>query len=204
MARPRTIDSERILEIARKVFLIRGVNATTEEVAKRAGISQASIFKRFKSKQGLFLSAMQAERDRQDWVGYFEQRSKEVGLQQALADLGTRVLGFFVRALPLALVSWSNRGEFGLPTDLTRGHAGPARVAKPMVAALEREMKAGRLRRHDPWLVARTFFGAMQGYALVSHLFKGRLGPRFTHEEYARGVVHILWEGIAPHKRGGQ
>jgi len=106
---------------------MRGANATTDEVAKRAGISQASIFKRFKSKQRLFLEAMQAERARQDWVGYFEQRSKEVGLQQALADLGTRVLGFFVRALPLALVSWSNRGEFGLPTDLIRGHASPTK-----------------------------------------------------------------------------
>src|SRR5262249_42928334 len=143
MGRPSTIDSERILGIAREVFLMRGANATTEEVAKRAGISQASIFKRFKSKQQLFLLAMQADRDRQDWAGYFEQRSNEVGLQQALVDLGTRVIPFFMRALPLALVSWSNRGEFGLPSDLTRGHAGPTRFAKPIVAALEREMKAG-------------------------------------------------------------
>jgi len=203
MARPAVIDNQRLLEVARDVFLMRGVSATTAEVANRAGISQASIFKRFKTKQELFLAAMQAERDRQDWVGFFEQRAREVGLQQALADLGTKVIGFFMRVLPLALVTWSNRGEFGLPSELAKGHAGPARVAKPMVAALEREMRAGRLHRHDPWLVARTFFGAMVAYSLVSHLFKGRLGPAFTPREYARGVVGVLWDGLAPRKGGG-
>ena len=55
------IDDQKLLEVARDVFLRRGVGATTAEVAKKAGISQASVFKHFKSKQRLFFAAMKAE-----------------------------------------------------------------------------------------------------------------------------------------------
>jgi AcrR family transcriptional regulator len=200
MGRPQIIDDERVLEAAREVFLRKGLRATTGEVARRVGISQASIFKHFKSKQRLFLAAMQAERDRQDWLGLFERTRNEAGMEQALVALGVAIVGFFIQVLPLAMAIWCNRGELRLPEGLAAGHAGPARAAQSLVAAFEEEMRAGRMRRHDPWLVTRSFVGAMQSYALVKHVFKGTLGPAFTPEEYVRGVVKVLWEGAAPPK----
>src|SRR6186713_3255009 len=56
--RPPVIDSARLLAVAREVFLERGIRATTLEVAERAGVSEGSIFHRFKSKEGLFAAAM--------------------------------------------------------------------------------------------------------------------------------------------------
>lgn len=200
MGRPPTVDDRRILEVAREVFLKKGVNASTTEVARKAGVSQASIFKHFQTKQRLFLAAMQVERERQDWVGHFENKRREAGLEEALVDLGVRVLHFFMQVLPVAMVAWSNRGELGISKGFLDSHVSPSRVAQPLIELLEREMRAGRVRRHEPWLVLRTFIGSMQSYALINHLFKGALGPPFTPEEYVRGVVGVLWRGLSPGK----
>jgi AcrR family transcriptional regulator len=202
MGRPAIIDDEKVLDAAREVFLAKGVNATTSEVAKRAGISQASIFKRFKSKQRLFLSALHAERVRQDWIGVFERRTAEVGVREALVELGLRAISFAGQILPLVLVSWSNRAEFGPPPGFEKGPYSPFSGVERMVAVLGREMKAGRLRKHEPWLVARAVIGAVQSYALMSVVLKRPLGPPLEPEAYVRGVVDVVWDGIGP-RRGG-
>jgi AcrR family transcriptional regulator len=202
MGRPAVIDDARVLQVARELFLKKGISATTAEVAKRVGISQASIFKHFKSKQRLFFEAMQAERDRQDWLGLFERTRQSKGVEEALVALGLAIVAFFIQVLPLAMVSWSNRGSLGLPEGANSPHAGPARAAQPLVAALEAEMRAGRMRKCDAWLVTRVFIGSMQSYAMVKHLFKGSLGPPFTPEQYVRGAVKLLWEGVAPEPGG--
>lgn len=58
MARSRSITDEQILEAARAVFLEDGFSASTLEIARRAGISEASIFKRFSTKENLFLQLL--------------------------------------------------------------------------------------------------------------------------------------------------
>ena len=61
--RPPSIDSERLLTVAREVFLERGIRATTLEVAERAGVSEGVLFHRFKSKEGLFGAAMEFDQE---------------------------------------------------------------------------------------------------------------------------------------------
>jgi AcrR family transcriptional regulator len=198
MGRPTTIEDQKILDAAREVFLEKGISATTEEVAQRAGISQGSIFKHFKSKQVLFLAAMKAARDREDWVKFLKERSQEVGLRQALTELGVTILAFLSQILPLVLQSWSNRGEFGLPEGMDSGRSGPAQAMGEIVEFLEGEMRAGRLRSQDPWFVMRAFSGSLQGYVLMKLILKHPLPRAWTPEEYVRGIVDTLWFGIGP------
>src|SRR5215470_10839817 len=58
MVRPARITDSQILVAARDVFLEKGISATTAEVARRAGIAEGSIFKRFPTKEHLFCAAM--------------------------------------------------------------------------------------------------------------------------------------------------
>ena len=51
--RPRKLSDEELLEIARECILEHGPTISTEEIAKRAGVSQATIFKRFGTKMEL-------------------------------------------------------------------------------------------------------------------------------------------------------
>jgi AcrR family transcriptional regulator len=57
MARPRVIDDERLLAAAQKLLYEIGPAAfTLQRVAERAGVSAATLIKRFGSKQQLFLA----------------------------------------------------------------------------------------------------------------------------------------------------
>ena len=50
MARPQTIHTDTILAAARDEFLAQGfTTATTARIAKRAGVSEGTIFKRFRA-----------------------------------------------------------------------------------------------------------------------------------------------------------
>jgi AcrR family transcriptional regulator len=200
VGRPRTIDDREILDAAREIFLQRGAVATTADVARRVGISQGSIFKRFPTKQELFLAAMVTGRYRQDLLKQFRAQTKEMGIRQAFVDIGKKLIPFFRQALPLVLLSWSNRGEFGLPKQMVMGSFPPAQAAQEIVALVEGEMKAGRLRKQDPWLVTRAFVGALQNYVLLELVTKGviAVGPTCDPDAYVNGIVDILWAGIAP------
>jgi AcrR family transcriptional regulator len=203
VGRPRLIDDQEILDAAREIFLERGAVATTADVARRVGISQASIFKRFATKQELFLAAMVTGRYRQDLLEQFRSQTKEAGIREALIDVGQKLIPFFRQALPLVLLSWSNRGEFGLPKSMRAGSFPPAQAAQEIVAIIEGEMKAGRIRRQDPWLVTRAFVGALQNYVLLEIVTKGELvmGPKCGSDAYVEGIVEVLWTGIAPKHR---
>jgi AcrR family transcriptional regulator len=61
MPRPVSIQDEVILRAARETFLAKGLDATTSEIAVKAGVSHGIIFKRFKTKQALFQRAMQEQ-----------------------------------------------------------------------------------------------------------------------------------------------
>jgi AcrR family transcriptional regulator len=202
MGRPRLIPDESILAAAREVFLARGSAATVVEVARRVGLSQAAIFKRFPTKQELFLAAMASGGDRQELVDRFRRRARAAGVRRALVELGDELLPFFRQVLPLLLLSWSNRGEFGFPKAMTQAAYPPTQAAHDVVAFFEGEMRARRLRRHDPWLVTRAFVGGLQNYVLLELFSKGAVPmvPKHGPREYVRGLVDVLWRGIAPAK----
>jgi AcrR family transcriptional regulator len=202
MGRPRLIADEAILAAAREVFLAQGAAATTQAVALRVGLSQAAIFKRFPTKQELFLAAMASGQDRQDVIERFQRRAKAHGVRRALVGLGDDLLPLFRRMLPVLLLSWSNRAEFGFPKAMNGGSYPPTRAAREVVTFLDGEMRARRLRKHDPWLVTRAFVGSLQNYALIELVWKGAdlMIPALPPKQYVRGLVDLLWKGIAPQK----
>ena len=59
--RPITLTDDELLEAARAVFLARGLDATTAEIAKRARISESVIFHRYKTKEALFSAVVERQ-----------------------------------------------------------------------------------------------------------------------------------------------
>src|SRR3954453_13608418 len=106
MARPSHITEEQILGAAREVFLERGFQATTAEVAKRAGVAEGSIFKRFKTKHELFTAAMHLGEP--EWMSFVDKRVGKGEAKQNLIDLGMELLQFFRQIMPLMMMGWAN------------------------------------------------------------------------------------------------
>lgn len=54
---------ERIVAAARKVFAERGLDASTAEIAERAGVGEATLYRRFPTKEELVLAIVEAQMD---------------------------------------------------------------------------------------------------------------------------------------------
>src|SRR5262249_53897563 len=124
MSRPPVITTERILKAARAVFLEKGIQATTAEVARRAGIAEGSIFKHFHSKHELFLAAMEPALQDVDFLRKLPQRAGTGDVREQLFAFGTDMIAFLRQMLPLMMMSWSNR-ECGLPPHLAASNPPP-------------------------------------------------------------------------------
>jgi AcrR family transcriptional regulator len=198
VARPPSIREETIIEAARAVFLARGFQATTAEVAERAGVSEGSIFNRFKSKEELFEAAM-SDVGEPEWLKGLDARVGRGELREQLYEIGIEVIAFFRKIMPLSLMAWSNTKLVnGLPRHLAAPNPPPLRALKRLVNFFDTEMRAGRMRRHDPEVVARTFMGGLHSYVFIDVLYRAHDQLPLPEEVYVRGLVHLIWTGAQP------
>jgi AcrR family transcriptional regulator len=199
VARPIQITDEQILSAAREVFLERGFQATSAEVARRAGVAEGSIFKRFKTKHELFAAAMKMEEP--DWMRGLPQRSGKGDLKQQLMELGLEIVSFFRQLMPIMMMSWSNPGPNGLPDVLSAPNPPPLRAIKKLAGFFEGEIRAHRVRKHDAEIVARAFLGGLQNYVFMELVLKAQDELPLPAEMHVRGLVNLLWNGLKPEKK---
>ncbi len=189
------ISDERILDAARDVFLESGIQATTAQVALRAGVSEGSIFKRFRTKAELFQAAMSSMNE----PPLLKDLGARVGsgvLRDDLYELGLGMIGFFRNIVPLMMMAWSNPGPGGLPHPLSGPNPPPIRAMKSLAGFFDGEMRAGRLRRSDPEIVARAFLGSLHTFAFFEIVLRQSGELPMPAETYVRGLVALLLDGV--------
>lgn len=195
--RPRSIDSERLLAVAREVFLERGIRATTLEVAERAGVSEGSLFHRFKSKEALFSAAMDFDQESApDRLLAALHEVEELDPPEALLRLSTAVLEVGKVALPIMMMSWSNPHLCG-GTPFDKKKARFRDFLKALGAYFERQMDGGKLRRMDAEVLARTFLGAVHHYCMTRMLDETERAM-IPEGMFVRGLVDLILNGAAP------
>jgi AcrR family transcriptional regulator len=195
MARTTTITETQILEAARAVFLEQGFNATTVDVANRAGISSASIFKRFPTKENLFFAAM-SEPNSRVWSSELE---AAIGHGDPRADLlliAHRIAAYTSELLPRMMMMQSVKQPGGLPI--------PPRVDNDfaaLTAYFGREMALGRITRGDPTIPALALMHATAGFAMSQMMQPAT--SLFDASGFLKDYVSVLWQGLEPQERGG-
>ena len=191
--RPKVISNDELLQVARGVFLERGIRATTAEVAERAGIAEGTVFMRFKSKDALFRAAMCIDPNK--LPPFVEALSGRVGkgdLRRTLVEFATSALEVSRHALPVMLMSWSNPGgEYALEKATERSE-GYRRGFSAVRRFFEGEMRAGRLGPCNAELLTRIFMGSLHHYCLSELFLAQEEGKRLSPTAFAEGLVDML------------
>jgi AcrR family transcriptional regulator len=203
MARPTTISDERILEAARAVFLEHGLAATTAEVAKRAGVAEGSIFKRFATKAELFKAAMKVDFEDPDFLRTLVAARDEDDPRETLFLVGMQAVGFFRRLMPMVMLQFGTGKKVGIPEQLIGPNAPPLRALKTLATFVDRQIRAGRMRKHEPEIVARMLLGSIQSYVFFEIVLRAQQKMPLPVEEYLRGLIDVLWTGVEPAPRRG-
>ena len=198
MARPTTLSDAHILDAARAVFLERGIAATTAEVARRAGVAEGSIFKRWPTKQELFYAALTPDTEEPAWLKTLALRAGRGDMAETLTDVAMEAIDFFRTLLPLFMMCWSNPSATGVPTPLDMPNSKPVRILKKLAGYFQAEMNAGRMARRDAEVVARTFIGAIQNFAFLELVDRHHEELPLPAQMFVRSLVHLLWNGVAP------
>lgn len=197
MSRPSTITIDQILGAAREVFLEKGIEGTTAEVAKRAGIAEGSVFKRFKTKHELFRRAMEMKLREPEALQALIDAAGHGDVRENLYQFSSAMLAFLRRLIPLMVMSWSNRGA-GIPKHLSSPTSPPRKALEKLTEYFAAEMKLGRIRAQKPEILARQLMGAIQNYVFFEVIVGHSDELPMPEAVYVRGIVDLLWNGAAP------
>lgn len=193
MARPRSISTDLILEAARQVFLDRGLGATTAEIAKVAGISEGTIFKRFGTKDSLFLEAMGLS-GQPAWAESLMESCGQGELAETLEGIAWRVLEFFLEIIPKMAMLMSCHLS---PEEIFRAHEDPPplRGLRLMRGYFAEEQRLGRIRPEaDAEVLARMFLGGLHSFAWNEQTGINERMP-MEPSVFIRGFVAVLLDG---------
>jgi AcrR family transcriptional regulator len=198
MARPTSFTTEYLLSAAREVFLERGFQATTAEVARRAGVAEGTLFYRFKSKAKLFRAALKSELQEPEWLRGLAGRAGQGEVADTLSALGEEILAHMRNAVPIQLMQWlSPSGPPGKRSTVVSEPV-PVRTVSQLSSFFEAEMRAGRLQPRDPELTARLFLGGLLHYAWHESILRVQHPPLRPPKQYVREVVELLLAGLQP------
>lgn len=204
VGRPQSINRDQILEVAREIFLREGASASTATIARAAGVSEGSIFKRFSTKEALFREAL----------GLPDVRiAEELGrllaegtIEEALEKVVLRLVAMFRELLPRMMMLWAHSGGPERdPFEALRCVEGeqpmPLVILRALSAHLEAQQRAGRLREVDPEIIARVLIGSTHNFAFYEVIGIHERQP-MAATSFARSVVDLVLSGAAPGLRG--
>ena len=99
MARPRQTTDNAILTIARTCFLEHGPSVSTTVIAEAAGVSQATLFKRFGTKDDLLLKALAPASD-VPWLALVQAGPDDRPAREQLVEIAHSIFVFFQHLIP--------------------------------------------------------------------------------------------------------
>ena len=193
MGRPKLISDDRLLEIARRVFREHGHVATTLHVAKAAGISEAALFKRYKTKDALFLAALN---DAPVDVTSFARIDTKLPPRTYLLEFSARTKDHFRQVMPtiLSLAAHPRYGREMMQQIHRHNRVGD--LLPILKVRLLEWQAAGLIRAVNIQAFLVAFIHALNSMAMVEVLSgdDGKPTPPRAMEAFA----DVFWEVLRP------
>ena len=194
--RPRLHSTDDILVVAKKCILLHGPHVPTALIAHQAGVSQATLFKRFGTKDNLIKHAL-----KNDMVfGWVEQL--EAGpntgesIRAQLTGLAETLITFYLEHLH-SVLAWRAANQWPKAMDKPQNVANlpiPTRARKALTSWLLEAQKQGRLGRFDAESMAIFYIAGCQAPAFRAYMS----GETIDLDQYSDTFVRSFWLGVAP------
>jgi TetR/AcrR family transcriptional regulator, mexJK operon transcriptional repressor len=199
---PEVLESakaQRILEAARQVFLTDGYGATSmDTIAKAAGVSKATVYAHFSSKDRLF-SEIIAQRCRRHFPNDLDAEIDALDPKEALRTIGQRFAAHVLapEVLDLYRIVVAETPRF---PELGRAlyEGGPRTGCTRMAHYLQHLVDRGVFDIPNTELAARQFFSMIRGDLYMRRLFgvaDAEVG--ITEAQTIDGAVEVFWRAYS-------
>jgi len=202
MGRPRRLEQEQLLAMARRLFADRGYEGTTlEEIAVQLGVTAAALVKRTGSKQKLFMEAMNSAQQQELPPGLDALADVPKGTDplQVLGRLAADVIPFLEQKIQQNIVLMmhlgrSDREGTGALAFPTGEASPPARALTQLETYFRRLKRAGVLKLTDPRAAALLFLGSLQSYVFLHRVLRVA-SPPFPLSRFIAQLMQLWSEG---------
>lgn len=192
---------ERILDAAAEVLTDLGLaRATTKEIARAAGISEATLYKHFSGKEEIFVRVLL---DRMPGFATTvldaPEHAGERDVTENLAEIARAAVRFYRRAFPMSASLFLERSLLERHrTAMREFGTGPHRPGQRLAAYLRAERDRGRIAAHtDPDLAAALLLGACFQRGFLTAYEEAELDDAEL-DAFATGLVDTLMPGLTP------
>src|SRR5690242_10858216 len=188
---------EQILDVATPLFARQGYRGTTtKQIAERARINEALIFRHFPSKDHLYWAVIQRKistaRAREQLREKLDIDADDVDLFTAIA---AEILERRAKDQSLSrLLLFSALENHKLSSRFFRTYV--AEYYEVLAGFIRERMDRGEFRKVDPLLAARGFLGMVIYYSWVQELFGGKRYQKFDVQQVSRTMAEIWLRGM--------
>ncbi|WP_445401794.1 TetR/AcrR family transcriptional regulator [Streptomyces sp. LE64] len=192
-ARTRIVDAAH--ELMRTVGIVR---ATTKEIARTAGCSEAALYKYFTSKEEVFVTVLE---ERLPPLGpLMERLAGQPGtgdVEENLAEIARLASLFYEQSFPIGASLFAElRLKRRHDDALRRIGAGPHLLIEGLADYLRAEQRAGRVRADaDPHTAAALLMGACCQRAFAYDATRSGEPPQ-SLDDFARSAARTLLAGL--------
>lgn len=202
---------ERILDAAEERMRTIGLaRATTKEIARAAGCSEAALYKHFAGKEEIFVHVLKERLPPlspllDELTAGTDAGSRAGGgagartVEQNLTEVARRAARFYERSFPIAASLFAEPKLLRRHDEAMRSlGTGPHKPVEAVAAYLRAEREAGRVRAGaDPEAAAALLLGACSQRALLLNIGGGAEAAQ-PLEDFAADIVRTLLAGIGP------
>lgn len=187
---------QQILNAATELFARQGFQGTTtRQIAERAGINEAIIFRHFATKDDLYWAILHEKSQLAGGVKRLEQHLQSGGSDlQVFSDLAQRMLRRDTTMTRLLLFSALENHR--LSHRFFRTHV--ADYYQTLASYIRQGVEDGRFRRIDPMLAARSFLGMVFYHFMVQELFGGKRYHHYSPAAVSQTLAEIFLQGMLP------
>lgn len=192
-----------VMEAGSKLFTEHGFGAVSmDQVAKAAGVSKATVYAHFQSKEQLFVAIVRAA-----CLSYADNVMPEVrdapDMRAALTRIGRSIAGFLMapRTMAIYRVIVAEGPRF---PDLGRRYyeTGPRTFKRLLTQYLTEAMGKGLLKMEDPRLAADQFCGMVRGPLYMQVLLNVQDDPDALQvDAVVNGAVEVFLRSYGPNSQ---
>jgi len=193
MPRPKQISDEELLKIALDCFLEHGPKVSTQIIADQAGLSQPALFKRFGTKEELFLQALSPP-EHLPVVEWLDKSLDDGPFKPQLLTMLEKVWETLEWVFPQIQVIRDAR----LPNGITLSRykvSPPVRMLSAIESYMDRAKQLGHIRKNvETKFIAQWIFGVLMGRLNI----REALPPREQKKDHAfiKATAELLCAGL--------
>jgi len=188
---------DKILESAIRLFAEKGFSGTTtREIAEKAGVNEALIFRYFSTKRDLYSAIIERKISEEPGFEYPLEAFKETRDDWLIfRSIAIRMFDCvekdpsFIRLLHFSALEGHELSDMFFDTYV--------QYQRMLLSDyIERRISEGAFKNVNPVLAARAFIGMVINYILVQEIFGEKKRRKIKREEVADTFVKIFLEGI--------